>query len=90
MVTDSNQINEQTIARTRKRVQKLSDRELVDWARVAIPGMERHLDYYARTGDGAHLVEMSFAEMQLSIVITEMMDRKAAREQEGLDVPAPV
>lgn len=90
MVTDSNQVNEQTIERTRKRVRKMSDRELTSWAQVAIPGMQRHLDYYERTGDPAHLGEMSFAEMQLNIVITEMMVRQAAREEEGLDDQAPV
>lgn len=83
-MTTSNQINEETITRTRKRVAKLGDRELKDWAEVAIPGIQRHLDYYRRTDDAAHLMELSFAEMQLNIVVTELMERHMARREEGL------
>lgn len=83
-MTASNQINEETIARTRKRVAKLGDRDLKDWAEIAIPGMQRHLDLYRRTDDAAHLMEVSFAEMQLSLVVNELMERHLARRDEGL------
>lgn len=83
-MTDSNQINADTIARTQKRVQKLSDSALLDWAEVAIPGMQRHLDFYRKTDDDAHLMEMSFAEMQFNLVLTELLERHAARREEGL------
>lgn len=82
-MTDSNQITDETVARTRKRVAKLPDRELLDWAEVAIPGMQRHLDAYRRRDDDADLIELSFAEMQLSIVVTELMERHGARREEG-------
>lgn len=83
-MTDSNQITPETITRTRKRVKKLSDRDLLDWAEVAIPGMQRHLDFYRKTDDDAHLMELSFAEMQLNLVLSEMLERHAARREEGL------
>ena len=83
-MTNSNQITDETVTRTRNRIGKLSDRELLDWAEVAIPGIMRHLDYYRRTDDDAHLTELSFAEMQLGLVVTELMIRHAARREEGL------
>lgn len=84
MTTTSNQITAETIERTQKRVRKMSDRELMSWAEVAIPGIQRHLDYYQRTDDPAHLMELSFAEMQLNLVVTELMTRHAARREESL------
>lgn len=83
-MTNSNVISDATIARTRKRLNRMRDGDLLDWADVAVPGIQRHLDYYRRTGDEAHLVEASTAEWQLSLVLTEMMDRRAARADEGL------
>jgi hypothetical protein len=83
-VTNSNQVNAATIARTRKRVTKLSDRELLDHAEIAVPGMQRHLDLYRRTDDDGHLMELTFAEMQFSIVLMELLDRHAARREELL------
>jgi hypothetical protein len=86
-MTDSNMVSEATIARTRKRVAKMSAEQLLDWADVAVPGIQKHLDYYRRTGDEAHLVEASMAEWQLQMVLTEMMDKHAARADEGLTTP---
>jgi hypothetical protein len=83
-VTNSNQVTAETIARTQKRVTKLSDRELLDWAEIAVPGMQRHLDLYRRTDDDGHLMELTFAEMQFSIVLVELLDRHAARREELL------
>lgn len=83
-MTTSNLITEETIARTQKRVRNMSRRELLDWAEVALPGMMRHLDYFRRTGDIAHLMEMATAEMQLAIVINELVEHEAARREEGL------
>lgn len=74
----SNQINEETIARARRRVAKMSETDLLDWAEVSIPGMHRHLDAYRQTKDTAHLMEMAFGEMQLNLVISELMDRCAS------------
>lgn len=83
-MTDSNQINAETIARTQKRIKKLADRELLDWAEEAIPGMQRHLEYYRRTDEDAHLMELAFGEMKLNLVVTELLDRHQARRDEGL------
>lgn len=83
-MTTSNQITPETIERTQRRVRKMSERELLAWAEVAIPGIQRHLDYYTRTNDAAHLMEMSFAEMQLNLVVTELMLKHDARREEGL------
>lgn len=83
-MTTSNVINEETIERARKRVRKMSQTGLLDWAEVAIPGMMKHLDYFRRTGDTSHLMEMAFAEMQLAIVLNELVEHQAARKEEGL------
>lgn len=83
-MTDSNQVSEATVARARRRVARMADSALLDWADVAVPGMQRHLDCYRRTGSDAHLTELAFAEMQFSLVLTEIMDRHAARAEEGL------
>ena len=83
-MTTSNLISEETIERTRRRVARLGERELLDWAEVALPGMHRHLDSYRSTGDDAHLMELSFAEMQLNLVLTELVVRHAARQEEDL------
>lgn len=83
-MTASNQISAETIDRTQRRIAKMGDRELLDWAEVAIPGMQRHLDLYRRTDDSAHLMELSFGEMQFNLVLTELLDRHAARRDEGL------
>lgn len=83
-MTDSNQINAETIARTQKRLRKMADRELLDWAEVAIPGMQRHLDAYRRTDEDAHLMELSYSELQLNLVLTELLTRHSARREEGL------
>lgn len=83
-MTTSNQINDETIARSRRRIGKLGDRDLLDWAEVAIPGMHRHLDFYRNTDDDVHLMELAFAEMQLNLVLTELLGRHAARREEGL------
>lgn len=84
MMTDSNQISPATIERTKHRVAKMGDRELLDWADVALPGMMRHLDAYRRTDDDAHLMELAFAEMQFNLVITQAIDNHLARRDEGL------
>lgn len=83
-MTNSNVISEATIARAKKRIARMRDGDLLDWADVAVPGIQKHLDFYRRSGDEAHLVEASTAEWQLSLVLTEMMDRQAARNDEGL------
>ena len=83
-MTDSNQISTATIERTQKRIKRLGDRELMDWAEVAIPGMQRHLETYRRTDEDAHLMELAFAETQLNLVVTELIERHQARRDEGL------
>lgn len=83
-MTDSNQVSAATIERARKRIRRLGDRELLDWAENAIPGMQRHMDVYRRTDDDAHLMELAFAEMQLNLVVTELIDRHQARRDEHL------
>lgn len=83
-MTTSNQITEETIERTRKRIAKMSPRDLVSWAEVAIFGMQRHLDEYRRSDDEAHLMELAFAEMQFNLVVTELVAEKQARKDEGL------
>lgn len=83
-MTDSNRITPETIDRARRRVTRLSDRELLDWAEAALPGMMRHLDAYRRTDDDAHLMELGFAEMQFNFVLTQLLDNRAAKRGEGL------
>lgn len=83
-VTNSNLINEETIARTQKRVKSMGRRELLDWAEVALPGMMRHLDAYRRSDEEAHLMELAYAEMQFAIVLGALTTDHAARRDEGL------
>lgn len=83
-MTDSNQVTEATIARTRKRIARLPDRELMDWAEVSLPGMMRQLEAYRRSGDDGHLTELMFQEMQFNLVLTQLIDNHAARRDEGL------
>lgn len=83
-MTDSNQVNQATIERTKRRVAKMGRRELLDWAGVALPGMMRHLEAYGSRDDEAHLMELGFAEMQFAIVVNQLMDDHAARRDEGL------
>lgn len=83
-MTASNQVTEETVARARRRIARMGDAELLSWADAAIPGMQRHLEEYRRTGDEAHLIELGIADMQFSLVLTELTDRHAARRDEGL------
>lgn len=83
-MTDSNQVNEATIERTKRRVAKMREPDLLDWAEAALPGMMRHLESYRRSGDVAHLMELGFSEMQFAIVLNELMDDHGARAEEGL------
>lgn len=81
-MTNSNQISEETIARAKRRVQRMQETDLLSWAEVAIPGMMRHLEQYQKTDDVAHLTELAFAEMQMNLVVTELMTKRAARDEE--------
>lgn len=83
-MTDSNLVSAETIERAKKRVKKMGDTALLDWADVAVPGIQRHLDAYRSTADEAHLVEASMAQWQLQLVLDEVMERHLARKEEGL------
>jgi hypothetical protein len=61
--------------RAQRRVKKLSVPELITWLEVAIPGMQRQLETYQRTGDKAYLAELGIAEMTTSLVVSELIDR---------------
>lgn len=83
-MTDSNQVTPATIERTRKRVAKLRDAELLDWAEAALPGMMRQLDAYRRSDDDAHLMELGFAEMQFNLALSQLIENHLARRDECL------
>lgn len=83
-MTTSNQINAETIARAQKRVKGMRDAALLDWADAAAPGVMRHLDYYRRTKDGAHLTEASIAVWQLQLVLDQLIENYLAQQEEGL------
>jgi hypothetical protein len=74
----------EVVDRAQRRVKKLGDRELADWAEAAIPGMQRHLDLYRKTEEPAHLGEILLANYQLQLVVDELNERHEARRQEGL------
>lgn len=63
------------IKRTQRRVKTLGDRALIAWLEVAIPGMQRQLESYQRTGDKAYLGELGIAEMTASMVVSELIER---------------
>lgn len=62
--------------RAHKRIERLSKADLMAWLEVAIPGMERHLEMYRRTGDVAHLGELALAEMTVNLVVSELMKKE--------------
>lgn len=62
--------------RASKRIRQLSKTDLMAWLDVAIPGMERHLEMYRRSGDVAHLGELALAEMTVSMVVSELLERE--------------
>jgi hypothetical protein len=64
------------IERAQKRIEGLSKADLMAWMEVAIPGMERHLEMYRRTGDVSHLGELALAEMTLNLVVSELMKKE--------------
>lgn len=64
------------LERAQRRVEGMSDGELLGWLESAIPGMQRHLEQYQRTRIPDHLGELAIAEMSANVVITELMSRK--------------
>jgi hypothetical protein len=62
--------------KVQKRVQAMSEGDLLDWLEVAIPGMQRHLEAYRRTRNIDHLGELVIAETTANIVVTELMRKK--------------
>jgi hypothetical protein len=67
---------EEGMRRAYKRIEQLSKADLMAWLEVAIPGMERHLEMYRRTGDVAHLGELALAEMTVNLVVSELMKKE--------------
>jgi hypothetical protein len=67
---------EEGMQRAHKRIERLSKADLMAWLEVAIPGMERHLEMYRRTGDVAHLGELALAEMTVNLVVSELMKKE--------------
>lgn len=63
------------VQRAQRRVKKLPTADLLAWLEVAIPGMQRQLETYQRTGDIAYLGELGIAEMTVSMVVSELIDR---------------
>lgn len=61
--------------RIQRRVEGMSESEMLDWLGAAIPGMQRHLEMYQRTRKKDHLGELAIAEMTANYVITELMGR---------------
>lgn len=76
-----------------KRVQNMSEGDLLDWLEVAIPGMQRHLEQYRKTRNPDHLGELIIAETTANIVVTELMEKmqKKLRDAAERDAthPAP-
>ena len=62
--------------RIQRRIEGMSEGELVSWLEAALPGMQRHLEQYQRTKNADHLGELAIAEMTANVVITELMSRK--------------
>lgn len=62
--------------RIQRRVEGMSEGQMLEWLGAALPGMQRHLDAYNRTRNSDHLGELAIAEMTANVVITELMNRK--------------
>lgn len=62
--------------RVQRRVESMSEGEMLTWLSSAIPGMQRHLEAYERSRNADHLGELALAEMTANVVITELMSRK--------------
>jgi hypothetical protein len=77
------------LERIERRVQGMTEGELLAWLEVAIPGMQRHLEQYQRTRNPDHLGELAIAEMTAGVVVTTLMTRKFPAAVEG-DEAAPV
>lgn len=70
--------------RAKRRVAKMSERELLDWLDGALMGMAHHLDEYRRSGEIAHLGEMAIGDMSVGVVLTELIRCAQAKQEEGL------
>lgn len=68
-----------------RRVEGMSDGELLTWLESALPGMQRHLEMYQRTRKREHLGELAIAEMTANFVITELIARKFPEEAPPAD-----
>lgn len=68
------------LKRAQRRVKMLGDHDLIAWLEVAIPGMQRQLETYQRTGDRAYLGELGIAEMTANMVVSELIERAAKEE----------
>lgn len=75
--------------RVQRRVEAMSEGEMLTWLESAIPGMQRHLEQYQQTKNKDHLGELAIAEMTANFVITELMARKfpVVVSEEVLPVP---
>lgn len=62
--------------RVQRRVEGMTEGELLDWLGVALPGMQRHLEMYQRSHNPDHLGELAIAEMTANVVILELVGRK--------------
>lgn len=61
------------LERVQARIAGMSERQLLDWLGVALPGMQRHLEAYERTHDVDHLGELVIAETTANLVVTQLM-----------------
>ncbi len=64
------------IERAATRIKNLGKTDLMDWLEVAIPGMGRHLEMYRRSGDNAHLAEVALANMVVTMVVSELLEKE--------------
>ena len=67
---------EEGIARVRKRVQNMSESQMLDWLEPALSGMMRHLDEYRRTNDVQHLAEVAMANTTAWVLLDKMLEGK--------------
>jgi hypothetical protein len=77
------------IARIQKRIESMSEGQMLEWLGSAIPGMQRHLEAYQSSRNPDHLSELAIAETTANLVITELMERKFRPVVEEKDDPTP-
>ena len=66
-----------------RRIKKLGERELVDWAENAAAGMLRYIELYRNKRDEAALAELSMHMGTVTLVIDELILRKEAEIEDA-------